>query len=444
MSKTALVPTHRQVFALAIPVIFANLATPLLGMVDTAVMGRFPDAAHIAAIGLGATVFSLLYWGFSFLRLTTVGLTAQASGANHYAALYAHLLRPLMVAAIIGVAMWLLQAPIGGVLFALLGGSEEVQTLAKAYYSVRIWSAPFSLANFALSAWFLGQGQAGRVLVLQLLMNFTNIALTSWWVLGLKWGIEGAALGTLVAEVVVCALGLRWAWQGWQHEAWPAVQQALKNRAHWVKLWQANGNIMVRTLLLVGGNALLINRSAALGTEALAVNQMLMQLVLFASYFLDGFANVGEVYSGRAVGGRAGQALQQVAIRTGAYAFLAAAFISVALWLTASHWVAFFTVNTYLQQEAMHYMFWAVWLPLLAVLAFHLDGLFLGATATTAMRNGMLISFAGYVAGIAVLVPLWNNHGLWLANWGFMLLRGITLLAQWPALVQRITKAQHP
>src|SRR5699024_3173755 len=159
-------------------------------MVDTIVMGRFPDAAHIAAIGLGATVFSLLYWGFSFLRLTTVGLTAQASGADQYAQLYAHLLRPLLVALGIGVVMWLLQAPIGWLLFGLLGGSEEVQNLAKAYYSVRIWSAPFTLANFALSAWFLGQGKAARVLVLQLVMNFTNIILTTWWVLGLGWRSE--------------------------------------------------------------------------------------------------------------------------------------------------------------------------------------------------------------------------------------------------------------
>ncbi len=443
MSTHTLVPSHRQVFALAIPVILANLATPFLGMVDTAVMGRFPGAAHIAAIGLGATVFSLLYWGFSFLRLTTVGLTAQASGANQYSQLYAHLLRPLLVALGIGVAMWLLQAPMGWLLFGLLGGGEEVQNLAKAYYQVRIWSAPFTLANFALSAWFLGQGKAARVLILQLVMNFTNIVLTTWWVLGLGWGIEGAALGTLVAEVVICLLGLWWAWQGWLHLAWSEVKQQLKDKSQWAKLWQANGNIMIRTLLLVGANALLINRSAALGTETLAVNQMLMQLVLFASYFLDGFANVGEVYSGRAVGRKNATALQQVALRTGIYAFVAAGFISLVLWVTGSWWVQFFTVNELLQQQTLVYLPWAVWLPLLAVLAFHLDGLYLGATATTAMRNGMLISFAAYLVAMVICIPLWQNHGLWLAYWGFMLWRGLTLLWQWPTLIQGLVNTNN-
>lgn len=438
MSTSVVVPNHRQVLALALPVILANLATPLLGMVDTAVMGRFPGAVHIAAIGLGATVFSLLYWGFSFLRLTTVGLTAQASSANQYSALYAHLLRPLMVALIIGVLMWLLQAPIAWALFGLLGGGEEVQVLARAYYDVRIWSAPFTLANFALSAWFLGQGQAARVLVLQLVMNAINIVLTTWWVLGLGWGIKGAGLGTLVAEIAVCCLALWWVWRGWLGRAWQDITQELKNTAQWATLWQANGNIMVRTLLLVGANALLINRSAALGTDMLAVNQMLMQLVLFAAYFLDGFANVGEVYSGRAVGRKDSVALRQMAIRTGLYAFAAAAFISVFLWLSGSLWVQMFTVNASLQQETMDYLPWVVWLPLLAVLAFHLDGLYLGATATTAMRNGMLVSFAVYVVSLFVLTPLWHNHGLWLAYWCFMLLRGLTLLWQWPALSRRV------
>src|SRR5699024_5336356 len=143
-------PTRKQVFALAIPVIFANLATPLLGMVDTAVMGRYPDAVHIAAIGLGATVFSLLFWGFSFLRLATVGLTAQASGAQDEVALYAHLFKPLLLAAGIGVVLLLLQQPMAFLLFGLLGGEAEVQELGKAYYYVRIWAAPFTLANFAL------------------------------------------------------------------------------------------------------------------------------------------------------------------------------------------------------------------------------------------------------------------------------------------------------
>jgi len=434
----SLVPTRKQVFTLAIPVIFANLATPLLGMVDTAVMGRFPDATHIAAIGLGATVFSLLFWGFSFLRLTTVGLTAQASGANHYTALYAHLLRPLLLAAGIGALLLLLQYPLAALLFGLLGGEAEVQALGKAYYFVRIWAAPFTLANFALSAWFLGQGKAGRVLLLQLILNGTNIVLTLWFVLHLKWGIRGAALGTVIAEMTVFAVALLWAWRGWLAGHWAAVKEELHNRAKWALLWRANGNIMLRTLLLVGGNALLINRSAALGTDVLAANQMLMQLVMLASYFLDGFANVGEVYGGRAVGRADSHALQRIALRTGSYALAAAAAVAAALWLSGSFWLQVFTVNEALQQLTYTYIGWVALLPVVAVLAFHLDGLFLGATATRAMRNGMLWSFAVFVLAILLLVPQWGNHGLWLAYWFFMGTRGVTLLWQWPALIHSV------
>lgn len=440
MSTTSLIPTRKQVVALAIPVIFANLATPLLGMVDTAVMGRFPDATHIAAIGLGATVFSLLFWGFSFLRLTTVGLTAQASGSDQYAALYAHLLRPLLLAAGIGAVLLLLQYPLAALLFGLLGGEEEVQALGKAYYFVRIWAAPFTLANFALSAWFLGQGKAGRVLILQLVMNGTNIVLTVWFVLHLEWGIRGAALGTVLAEITVFALALLWAWRGWIKAQWFAVQRELRDRAKWALLWRANGNIMLRTLLLVGGNALLINRSAALGTDTLAANQMLMQLVMLASYFLDGFANVGEVYGGRAVGRGNSSALQRIALRTGGYAFTAAAVVAVMLWLSGSVWLQVFTVNEALQELTHAYIGWVALLPLVAVLAFHLDGLFLGATATRAMRDGMLWSFAVFALTIALFVPRWGNHGLWLAYWFFMAARGVTLLWQWPALMRYVAQ----
>lgn len=438
MTTTALVPNTRQVFALAFPVILANLATPLLGMVDTAVMGRYPDAAHIAAIGLGATVFSLLFWGFSFLRLATVGLTAQASGANNITALYANLLRPLLLAIGIGLVLLILQQPLAYAMFGLLGGEQAVQQLGQAYYFVRIWAAPFTLMNYALSAWFLGQGQAGRVLVLQLTMNLTNIALTLLFVLGLGWGIRGAALGTLLAEITVCLLALWWVWRGWLNDKWPAIKQELKNKAEWARLWQANGNIMVRTLLLVGSNALLINRSAALGTETLAVNQILMQFIMFASFFLDGFANVGEVYGGRAVGQRQATALRQIAWRTGVFALAAAAVVALILSLGRTQWLALFTVNQELRELAHGVSLWATLLPIGAVLAFHLDGLFLGATATRAMRNGMLVSFLIYGIAMMVFIPIWQNHGLWLAYWCFMLARGITLLWQWPTLIHYV------
>lgn len=427
-------PSRRQVFALAVPVILANLSTPLLGLTDTLVMGRYPDAAHLAAIGLAATAFSLLFWGFSFLRQTTTGLAAQACGAGDSDALHAHLLRPLLVALAGGLLLLLLQQPLVWLLFGLLGGTPEVQKLALAYFEVRIWAAPFALANYALFAWFLGQGRAKLVLLLQLLMNLGNVALTLWLVLELHWGIRGAAWGTLLAEVMTCLLALYWVAKGWPAGRWQALVAQLKSRAGWRYLWAANGNILVRTLLLVGANALLINSSATLGTETLAVNQVLMQLVFLASYFLDGFANVAEVYGGRAAGIKDSASLKRIAIVTGRYALLAALALSLLFWVTSHWWGPVFSVEADIQTAISDYRFWVIGLPLVALAAFHFDGLYMGALATRAMRQAMLLSFAVFLLTLWLYIPLWHNNGLWLAYWCFMAARGLTLWRFWPRL----------
>lgn len=434
----ASLPSRRQIFALALPVILANMSTPLLGMTDTLVMGRYPDAVHLAAIGLAATAFSLLFWSFSFLRQTTTGLAAQAQGADDTDALYAHLIRPLLVAIAIGCILLLLQKPIAWVLFGLLGGAPEVQKLAHAYYFVRIWSAPFALANYALFAWFLGQGRVRMVLLLQLIMNISNIVLTVYFVLYLDWGIKGAGLGTLLASASTCLLALWWVAKDWPAARWQAIKKQLKHSHEWRYLWGANGNVMVRTLLLTGANAILINRSAALGTTTLAVNQVLMQVLILSSHFVDGFSDVAEIYGGRIAGVGDAEGLKRLARHTGRYTLGAAIAITLVLTATATFWVPYFSVAPQVQQAISHYLLWVTLLPLVSVAAFHLDGIYMGATATRAMRQAMIASFVVYIIALLAFIPLWGNHGLWLAYWCFMAARGVTLVLAWPALKRHL------
>lgn len=200
--------THRTVLAIAVPIVLSNLSTPLLGIADTAVMGRLGDPKYIGAVAIGALIFTLTFWTFGFLRMGTTGLTAQALGAADGAEIRAALGRALLIAGSVGLALIALQWPIRESAFALLDGGPTVEPLARTYFDIRIWSAPAALANYALVGWFIGLGRAQVALVLQVFLNLVNIVFNIWLALGLGWGVAGIAAGTLIAEVAAAALGL--------------------------------------------------------------------------------------------------------------------------------------------------------------------------------------------------------------------------------------------
>jgi MATE family multidrug resistance protein len=429
---------HRRVWALAGPIMLSNMTTPLLGAVDTAVVGQLPDAAYIGGVAIGAIVFSFLFWGFGFLRMGTTGFTAQAHGAGDRDELRATLLRPLALALGLGTLLIVLRAPIGMLAFDLLEASPEVEALAASYYEIRIWSAPAALVNYTVLGWLLGTQRARSVLVLQVAINGVNIMLDLAFVIGLGWGIEGVALASLIAEVGGAVLGLaiigrhlardggRWDWE------------RLRRRDRLVALFRVNFDIFLRTLALIFAFGYFTAQSAKMGDLTLAANAILLHLQTVMAYGLDGFSHAAEILAGGALGARSRPAFQGAVRAATIWGFGGAVLVALVFAAFGPAIVGLFTVLPEVQTAAEAYLPWIVLLPLVSVWSFLLDGIFVGTTRTAAMRNAMAVSTLAYLGACWLLVPAFGNHGLWLSLTLFMAVRAITLGVAYPGLLRDI------
>ncbi len=429
--------SHRAVLAIALPVILSNVSTPLIGVVDTAVVGRLPDPAYIGAVAIGSLIFTFVFWAFGFLRMGTTGLTAQAFGARDHDEVVASLGRALLIAAVIGILLIALQWPIRTIAFALLQGSPNVEALAETYFDIRIWAAPATLANYALLGWFIGLGRTDVGLVLQLVLNVTNMALDALFVLGFGWDVRGVALGTLIAEIVAAAVGIVLALRHARtlHGRWHRASLLSPERLK--RTIAVNRDIMIRSLALIFVFVWFVAQGARQGDVTLAANAVLMQFIAVSAYFLDGLAFAAESLVGGAIG---------AAHRTG---FIAAAKITtvwaVGLALIAALIIAslgptlvdLLTIDTATRATAREYLPWVAAAPVLGVWAFQLDGIFIGATRTVDMRNAMLLSLAIFLAGWWLLTPF-ANHGLWAALHVHYLARIGTFAYFVPKLVRSI------
>ncbi|MEZ5669393.1 MAG: MATE family efflux transporter [Alphaproteobacteria bacterium] len=431
-------PGMRRVMALAAPIVVSNVTVPLIGVVDTAVMGHMPDAAYIGAVALGAVVFSFVYWGFGFLRMATTGLTAQAFGrwqavgdAEAALALRAALARPLALAAALGLALVILQWPIGAVAFAVLNGSETVEALASIYFTIRIWGAPFTLGGYAVLGWLLGQQATRAAVAMQIATNLFNVGLSLLFVLGFGWGVAGVAAGTLVAEAAGLVFGLwlvrRRLWRTTGNAAIAVPRPVLLDRAALRQLAGVNFDIFVRTLCLVFAFCWFTDRSAQMGDRLLAANAILLQFQSFMAYALDGFAFAAEALVGHAIGARRPQALRAGIRAAAGLGFAASAVFAVAYGLFGDLLVALMTDLPQVRAATADYRWWMATLPLVSVGSFLLDGIFIGATKAAEMRNAMLVSVAAFIPAGYLLSAQFGNQGLWAAFALFMLLRAVTL-----------------
>ena len=431
----------RAVLAIAVPVMVSNVSTPLLGIVDTAVVGRQPGSAGIGAVSVGALVFTFAFWAFGFLRMGTTGLAAQALGAGDRDELRAVLGRSLMIAAAAGVLLILLQWPLRELAFGLIGASPEVERLARGFYNVRIWSAPAALANYALLGWFIGLGRTDIGLVLQLVLNLTNLGLDTGFVLGLGWGVRGVALGTLLAEYVAVITGLAIAARqpllAGGRQSWQRILDAGRLR----RTFAVSGDIMVRSLALIAVFVWFTARGARSGDVTLAANAVLMQFITAAAFFLDGLAFAAEALVGRAVGAGNRSQVREAARLSTLWAGLLAVLIAAVLWTVGPLFIDALTVDMAARQTARHFLPWAAAAPLLGVWAFQLDGIFIGATRTAAMRNAMLVSLGIYLLACWALSPL-GNPGLWWAFYVHYVARAGTLLYCLPALLHAVPEGR--
>lgn len=433
--------THASILTLALPIILSNITTPLVGAVDTMVIGQLGVAALVGGVAIGATIFSLLYWSFGFLRLGTSGMTAQAFGRRDQPEIAATLQRALLIAVASGLALILMQVPIRTFALWAIGGSPQVVEAAGTYFDVRIWSAPFTFINFAILGWMVGLGRAGLAFVIEIILNVTNILLSAAFVLWLDWGVAGVAAATLIAEGVATLLGIGLAYrQIGKHgdiQPWSRVL----DRAELLRVAAVNTDIMIRNFCLVAAFTFFTSQGARTDDITLAANAILFDIFGITAYLLDGFAHAAETFVGRSVGARQRRRLEEAILLPSLWSGGMSLVVALGTWLLGGFAIDLMTTNAEIREVARHYLVWCALSPIAGFFAFQCDGIYIGATRTADMRNMMIASLALYLGAAWLLMPLYGNHGLWAALTIFFVARGLTLGLRIPALIRATTPA---
>lgn len=427
---------HWDVLKIAVPITLSNATVPLIGFVDTAVIGQLGLPHLMGGVAIGALIFNLLYWGFSFLRMGTTGLTAQALGAGEKREIAGHLLRALMLAVVAGCLLILLQRPIRYGALWLMGGSRDVQTAAATYFDLRIWAAPAGLVNFALLGWFIGLGRSGVAFGIQLLLNLINMLLAIVLVLIAGLGVEGVGLAALIAEVAAAGAGLSIAALIARQMD---VSAPLADAIDWLRLSRSlaiNADISVRAVATYTVHMFFTSQGAAAGDVVLAANALLVTIKNITIYLLDGFAFAAEALVGRAVGARDRAQFDEAVWLTTLWAGGLAVLVALAVWFAGPSVIAFTAKSEEVQATAAIYLAWAAVAPLFGVWCFQLDGIFIGATQTRDMRNTMIVSASIYLVIALALLPYFGNHALWISYLIFYVVRAVTLAMCMPRMTR--------
>ncbi|MFC7049733.1 MATE family efflux transporter [Emcibacter nanhaiensis] len=427
----------REMWAIAVPSILANISIPLLGLADSFIMGHLEGPEYLAALALGAMIFSVLYNGFNFLRMATTGFAAQAYGREDARESSVVLFRATFLALVIGALLILASPLITSLSFQLTAAEAHVEDLADSYFNLRIFGAPFALFNFVAVGWLLGMHRAGDALLVQIFMNVTNIALNIYLVYGLGMDVDGVGLGTALAEFLAAFLSVFLIYRQYRRYFGrsPFRRSALAeilNSDGLTRLLKLNLDIFIRTLCLMAAMASFTILGSRYGSAILAANAILMELQMLTSYGLDGFAQAAEILVGKATGRKNPNALRRAALVSGKFALYAALAYALLYALLGSGIVALLTDLDTIRLEARHYLWWLILLPLFSVWSFLFDGIFIGATAGAHMRNGMILSVLFYALCLAITLPLWENHGLWFSYTAFMVMRALTLIRHYP------------
>lgn len=429
--------SHQQIWAIAGPMILANLSTPILGMVDTAVMGHLNSPVYLGAVALGSMVFTFLFWGFGFLRMVTTGLTSQVSEYGSQQQTESVLVQSGLLASGIAIALLVLQWPIAHIAFSLIDGSADVLSQAEEYFYVRIWSAPATLLNYAIMGWFIGNSASRSALAMAIVINVTNIVFDLIFVNGLEMTSSGVALASVIAEftgLIFAAYLLAKRGFQWRKVHIPqAIKQFVKQR-HQLAI---HGNFMLRTLCLIFSFAFFTNQGAQHGDVILAANMVLLNFITFMAYVLDGFANATEVMTGKAIGRNDKNMLKASLVMNGQWALAVAALFSLVYFLVHSNIINLLTDIEAVATYADNYSLWIVIAPLVAVWSYLFDGLFVGATLGKEMRNAMIFSVFICYLPAWYLLQSFENHGLWAALMVLFIARAISQAAYLPSIFQR-------
>jgi MATE family multidrug resistance protein len=431
--------TNKRVLKIAMPIVLSNATVPILGAVDVGVVGQIGEAAPIGAVAMGAIILTTVYWIFGFLRMGTVGLVGQAEGAGDTAEVSALLTRALMIAGAAGVGLIMLQSLIFAGAFWISPATEEVEGLARSYLAIRIWSAPFAIAVFALTGWLVAMERTSGVFYVQLVMNGVNIVLDFIFVLGFGWGVEGVAIATVIAETLGACIGLYLCRSAFGVPAWRDWPRVF-DRDKLIRMAVVNTDILIRSALLMGIFTSFVFVGAKFGTVTLASNEVLIQFMYITAYAMDGFAFAAETLIARAYGRGDPMRVRRAAIVTSRWGFVICGTMSLFFAVFGPWLIDVMAKAPEVRADARLYIWWMVAAPIVGCASWMLDGIFIGATRGRDMRNMMFLSFLVYVASLWVLLPIMGNHGLWLSLLISFVARGITLGMRYPALERSASK----
>jgi MATE family multidrug resistance protein len=417
---------NRKILKLAIPNIVSNITIPLLGLVDLALMGHLDSKIYIGAIALGGVIFNFIYWGFSFLRMSTSGFTAQAFGEKNHTESITILARALLVAILISILILILQAPIAWASFKIIGGSPEVETLANEYFRIRVWAAPAALSLFVFSGWFLGMQNARYPMIIAIAVNVANILLSLFFVFILKMNSSGVALGTAISQYVGLIIALFLFSYKYKDLLKKISRKRIMDLKILVEFFRVNTDIFIRTFCIIVVFTFFTSKSASINDTILAVNSILIQLLLFFSFFIDGFAFAGEALVGKFVGAGEISNLKRV-VKLLFYwgAGLAVAFTIIYL-PGVNLILKLLTSQPDVIAQAQPFLVWIILVPIASFSSFIWDGIYIGATASKAMRNTLIgATFLVFAPVYYFLNPVLGNHALWLGMVLFMFSRGV-------------------
>ncbi|WOT05416.1 MATE family efflux transporter [Shewanella youngdeokensis] len=420
---------NRQLLALALPMILSNITVPLLGLVDTAVIGHLSNAYYLGGVAVGSTIITLILWLLGFLRMATTGLVAQAYGANDTQQQYRLLIQAASLALMLGFAAILLQHPIVNLTMGLSDTSLEVERFCREYFQVRIWSTPFALMNLVMLGWLLGRQQPKAAMWQLIVANLVNIALDVLFVIGLDWGVKGAAFASVIADVAGFAVALTFVNRQLNHLDdfhFITVCRQLTLQSY-QKLLSLNADIFVRSLCLQLSFAFMTFYGASLGDNTVAANAILLNLLLLISYALDGIAYYAEAEVGRAYGKKDRQLMLDSVMLAWIWSAITALGFTLFFAISGHQLILALTSIVTVQQVANDYLIWLIFLPLLAFSSYLFDGVYIGAGQGKAMRNSMIFSTFGVFFPTWFLLQSTGNHALWAAISAFMLARSLTL-----------------
>ena len=414
----------RQILQIALPSIVSNITVPLLGMIDVAIVGHMGSAVYIGAVAVGSMIFNLVYWLFGFLRMGSSGLTSQALGRRDLTEVTRQLVRSMTIAMGIALLLMACQEPLRRVMFRLIGPTADVTPYATTYFYIVIWGAPASLGLFCLSGWYIGMQNTRIPMLISIMQNVVNILASLTLVYGLGLKIEGVALGTVIAQYagLLMALGGLYFYR----RLYPyLVLKGTFVREAMGRFFNVNRDIFLRTLCLVAVNLYFTSAGARHGALILSANTILMQLYLFFSYFIDGFAYAGEALGGRAYGARNGTAFREMLHRLFGWAAVVAAAYTIVYILGGQGIVRILTDEPQVREVTADYLWWVWLIPTVGTLAFIWDGVFIGLTATRGMLVSSAIAALLFFGVYEASRGLWGNHALWLAMTVYLAMRGL-------------------